>query len=309
MQSPGWQVLDFSGFKGKLKYTRGKLLVQPGDGRADQTVALSQIAVVLIGMGVYLSGAVLSKLSEYDVAVLVCDWRGVPVAGASPWASHTRIAARQIAQADLSLPRRKQAWAALVRAKISGQARTLDLLGYPRQSKILGEMARKVRSGDTDNREAMAARIYWSALLSETPEGRMPGAGFTGWNCTLDYAYTILRGHGIRAVSSAGLVGTLGVFHKSRSNEFCLVDDLIEPFRPAVDYAVFSLAPESPEELTSELKQALVAACESTFEGGGRTIPTSLMQLSQRYGRYVEGELASFAVQAWEGPFDAEEGE
>lgn len=309
MHSSGWQVLDFSDFNGKLKFTRGKLLIQPGDDRPDQTVPLSQIAVVLIGMGTSLSGAVLSKLSEHDVAVLVCDWRGVPVAGASPWASHTRIAARQIAQADLSLPRRKQAWAALVRAKIVGQSRTLELLGHKRQARVLSEMARKVKSGDTDNREALAARVYWSVLLSETPGGRVPGAGFSGWNCALDYAYTILRGHGIRAICGAGLVGTLGVFHKSRSNEFCLVDDLIEPFRPAIDYAVFSLVPVSPEELTSDLKQALVAACDSTFEDGGKSIPTSLMQLSQRYGRYVEGELASLAVQAWEGPFHAEEGE
>ena len=125
MSDSGWQVLDFSDFKGSLTYKRGNVHVNKYEDGSEVDVPLAHAAVVIIGGSVTVSGALLSKLSEYDVALLVCDWRKVPVAGAMPWREHTRIGARQQAQAATSLPRRKNAWARIVRAKILGQANTL----------------------------------------------------------------------------------------------------------------------------------------------------------------------------------------
>ncbi|AEX40723.1 CRISPR-associated protein [Corynebacterium diphtheriae HC01] len=302
--NPGWRVVDLIDFDGKVSYQRGQLAITSDSGELRATLPLAQIAVVLIGNKIIISGAVLVKLSEYDIAVLVCDWRRVPVAGSFSWNEHTRIAARQRAQASLSLPRQKSAWAQIIKAKILGQARTAAQLGF--DATDLKNLARAVRSGDVDNREAMAAKRYWEIISTEDDFRRLPGLAATGWNGALDYAYTVLRGHGMRAICSAGLVGTLGVFHHGRGNQFALVDDLIEPFRPAIDYAVFSIV-SNAQELDKETKRQLVAAVEEPFNSAGQSIPTVFTAFAQQYGRYVEGDVEKLVPPIWEGPFDAEE--
>lgn len=86
MSDSGWQVLDFSDFKGSLTYKRGNVHVRKHEDGSEVDVPLAHAAVVIVGVAATVSGALLSKLSEYDVALLVCDWRKVPIAGAMPMA-------------------------------------------------------------------------------------------------------------------------------------------------------------------------------------------------------------------------------
>lgn len=230
---------------------------------------------------------------------LSCDWRGIPLAGSFPISSHTRIGARQIAQAQLTRPRAKSAWADIIKAKIYGQAVTIECFSSSK-AKRLREIAKTVRSGDPDNREGQAARIYWSALQLEPDFRRLPGYSAGGLNSCLDYAYTILRGYGIRAVCAAGLTGALGVFHRGRSNPFNLVDDLMEPFRPAVDAYVFKNITDYDCTL-AETKQTLAAASTSAFSADGSSISTRLTSFAQDFGRYVEGDLKRLTTPRWEG--------
>ncbi|WP_370625728.1 type II CRISPR-associated endonuclease Cas1 [Corynebacterium sp. TAE3-ERU16] len=303
-------MLDFTEFKGSIVYRRGRLLVKR-DGACEQvSLPLTQIAVVLIGNHASISGAVLTKLSEYDIPLLVCNWSGVPVAGALPWRDHTRIGARQRAQAELTLPRRKNAWGRIVRAKISGQAATIRSVSWS-TSEALANLAKTVKSGDPNNTEAVAAKRYWRTVSQrEIGFARNPGAHEGGLNGCLDYAYTVLRGHGIRAIVSAGLCGTLAVFHRRRDNPYALVDDLIEPFRPAVDAYVLAHCTEHGTEMGDpEVKRGLVGAVTGVFEDTGETIPTVLTAFCQEYGLYVEANRKTLAVPIWRGGLDACKGE
>jgi CRISPR-associated protein Cas1 len=115
----------------------------------------------------------------------------------------------------------------------------------------------------------------------------------------------VLRGIGIRAVLGAGLSPVLGLFHHGRSNAFNLVDDLIEPFRPAIDWSVAQLdADMSPAH--PSVKAALVAAANQPFSSDGSTVPTTLLDLAQRLGRYFEGDIDQLAVPSWSGPASTE---
>lgn len=294
----GWRVIDCSQMVGRLSYRRGRLVVKP-DTQAEQNLSLAQLAVLLIGERVSVSGAVIAKCSEYDIALVSCDWRGVPQAALYPWNEHSRIAARNIAQANLSLPRKKQAWARIIKAKIIGQAFTLRHFGSSSYEK-LKKLAHKVKSGDNGNLEAQAARIYWKSLVEDKTFRRLPRSGIDGINSCLDYSYVVLRGFGIRAVVGAGLAGTLGVFHKGRSNNFALVDDLIEPFRPAVDQFLFAHL-ENWEVSDSESKKIMVAASNQKFDASGKSIPTRLLEFAQDLGAYVEGNMAELLVPTWKG--------
>ena len=294
-----WRVIDLCGFEGELRSTRGGVEVCPDEG-VPTIIPVAEVAVILVGMKVALSAAVLHRLAEADVAVLFCDWRGIPEGGCYSWSDHGRVAARHRAQAEVSLPRKKNAWARLVRAKIEGQASVLENLKIRGSGELLA-LADQVRSGDPANVEAQAARLYWSRTLGKGV-GRQPAAGqLIGANACLDYGYSVLRGHLMRAVLAAVLAPALGVFHRGRGNAFALADDLIEPFRPSIDEVALRLPPTaSPSDRS--VKQLLVAAASQRFDKDGHGIPAVAEALAQAFGRYVEGDIDRLNVLSWQGP-------
>ena len=294
-----WRVIDLCGFEGELRSTRGGVEVLSGEG-VPTIIPVAEVAVILVGMKVNLSAAVLHRLAEADVSVLFCDWRGIPEGGCYSWSDHGRVAARHRAQAEVSLPRKKNAWARLIRAKIEGQASVLENLKIRGSGELLA-LADQVRSGDPGNVEAQAARLYWSRALGKGV-GRQPAAGqLIGANACLDYGYSVLRGHLMRAVLAAGLAPALGVFHRGRGNAFALADDLIEPFRPAIDEVALQLPPTaSPSD--RPVKQLLVAAASQRFDGDGHGIPAVAEALAQAFGRYVESDIDRLNVVSWQGP-------
>lgn len=296
-----WRIVDCSTMEGAIRSVRGGVVVCPVDAD-ERRVPTKDVAVVLIGNGVALGPSVLQRLLGDDVVVLPCNWAGVPEAMCLPWSSHGRVGARHRAQAALSRPRTKNAWARIIRAKVGAQATALDALGRPGAGN-LRRLAAQVRSGDPGNIEAQAARMYWSHLSPNLEFTRSPGSRTAGLNSALDYGYAVLRGHGVRAIAGAGLSPSLGLFHRGRSNAFNLVDDVIEPFRPVVDFAAMSLWP-TYDLASSQNRRYLAAAMTRPFDHERRTGATVLMSLAQALGNYVEGGVDRLPVPNWEGPPD-----
>lgn len=289
-----WRIIDCTELSGKITAKRGKIVISPEKSEPTEIAAID-IAVLLLGVNATISTAAMHRLMQNDAVALLCDWRGVPEGGLFGWSDHSRIAARRRAQAALSEPRRKQAWKSLVKAKINGQSECLRYFGMP-EYELLGRFAKSVRSGDTTNVEGQAARFYWKAL-GGPGFNRVPGEG-VGINGMLDYSYTIVRGYGIRGVLAAGLEPSLGVFHRNRANMFCLVDDLLEIFRPVVDRGVFSLFREG-KTCVEDARADLVRIASGPFSDEGHTIPTVFETVAKNYGRYVEGDTDRLVIPSW----------
>ncbi|BCI67378.1 type II CRISPR-associated endonuclease Cas1 [Acetobacter aceti] len=204
------------------------------------TLPLEDLAcVVLDTPQVNLSGALLSALAMSGIALIIPDDKHHPAGVVLPFHQHHLQAEVIGIQIAASKPLRKRLWQTLVVAKISNQAALLEEAGH-QDASTLRNMIRRVTSGDPDNIEAQAARLYWSRLFPR----------FTRSNCAdrrnglLNYGYAILRAAIARACVASGLVPSLGLHHASRTNAFNLADDLIEPFRPCVDRMVRRTIPE-----------------------------------------------------------------
>jgi CRISPR-associated protein Cas1 len=161
-------------------------------------------------------------------------------------------------------------------------------------------MVKEVRSGDPAKVEGRAARYYWARLFANDRFSRVPQER-AGRNAMLDYGYAVLRGHGVRAVLAAGLSTSVGIFHRNRSNGFNLVDDLIEPFRPAIDWVVAQMAPETSMDHPT-VKHKLVAGSSQAFGPDGLSVSSVLTDVAQQLGRYVEGDVPKLVVPTWRGP-------
>lgn len=302
-----WRMLDFTAFHGELRFNKHARKLQTIDLDTGETTehSLCDVNIVFVGIDVQLAPAMMYHFASQDVVVLFCDWKGIPACGVYPWVdAHGRVAARQRAQASLSAPRSKNAWMRIVKAKIKGQANNLKVLGLSNAAR-LDELSRNVRTGDSSNVEGLAARIYWSSLFEGEAFSRMPGERAGGRNSLLDYSYTLMRGHSMRAVLSAGLTPALGMYHRNRSNMFALADDLIEPFRPVVDFAIVNLGPDADLE-DRNVKRALMQSTLTTFSNNGLSVPAVMTDFAQQYGKYVEGEIEHLDVPVWNPRIESE---
>lgn len=207
------------------------------------------------------SHAALSTLMERDAVLVVCGRDHLPAGVLLPLADHTQVVWRIQLQVDVSLPTKKRLWQQLVRAKILAQADNLQPDSVAERR--LREFAATVRSGDPDNREAQAAKTYWSAWLTLAPEAAdmerfQRDPELPGVNALLNYGYAIIRAGLARAIVAAGLHPSLGLHHSNRGNAFCLADDLIEPLRPLVEARVRQLAFAGETELSQTVKAELL---------------------------------------------------
>jgi CRISP-associated protein Cas1 len=212
-------------------------------------------ALICSAQGLSYTNAVLLELVARDVAVVLCGRNHQPEAILWPVAGHGMVTARLKAQMSFKDAPRRRLWRAVVRAKVAQQSATLQAVGAVGHS-VLDDLALRVRPGDPDNIEAQAARRYWPALLGEDFR-RDADAG--GANALLNYGYAILRAGMARAVMGAGLHPALGLHHDNMRNPMCLVDDLMEPFRPLTDRVVVQFLRAGIDSVTPEAKRALAA--------------------------------------------------
>lgn len=217
----------------RLSYGDRQLIVDQDGGSV--TLALEDIAcLVLDTPQVSVTGALLSACADAGIAVIVPDDKHHPSGVLLPFHRHHAQAYVAHVQVGITQPLKKRLWQNLVVAKITNQADALALKKMA-DANILREMAGHVGSGDPDNVEAKAARLYWSRLFADFI--RRDESDIR--NALLNYGYAVVRAALARAVVACGLIPAFGLNHASKTNAFNLVDDLIEPFRPLVDILAF----------------------------------------------------------------------
>jgi CRISP-associated protein Cas1 len=265
------RVLDFSERSASLSVRNDLLVIRPETGE-QQTVPLEDIAVIVASHPqVTFTLAVVAGLARHGGLFVTCDEKRQPTAMMLPLEAHHVQTVRYAAQVRLSLPARKRLWQQIVRAKIAAQARLLE--EKTGKDWGLGMIADRVGSGDPQNLEAHAARIYWPKLLGENFRR---SAEAEGVNSLLNYGYAVLRATVARAVCAAGLHPTFGLHHRNRYDAFCLADDLMEPFRPLVDRVAAKLAGKLGESvaLDPDSKRLLLEPLlgRFTYQGECRTL-------------------------------------
>ncbi|MDR1694864.1 MAG: type II CRISPR-associated endonuclease Cas1 [Lactobacillaceae bacterium] len=249
----GWRIVQITK-PCRLSVKNKQLSYEPVEGEG-VTIPLEDISVLILeNRQISLNNSLLSELSEYDIVLFSCDFSHHPSGAFFPFHNHSRYSEIAWLQMEASEPLKKRMWQDVVKAKICNQAETLDILGKDNAGK-LREISKQVQSGDAKNSEAFAAGIYWKSLFENFNRSDENDIR----NSALNYGYAILRGCVARSIVGAGLLPCFGIHHANKLNQFNLVDDIIEPFRPFVDYQVQKLDLSEQTELTPILKNQLVS--------------------------------------------------
>lgn len=225
-----------------------------------KTVPIEDVGyVVLDNRQITITQGAMAELLENNCAVVTCDSKHLPTGMMLPLAGNSVQSERFQAQIEASQPLKKQLWQQTVQQKILNQAKVLQIKNGLDAKNMLA-WAGSVRSGDSDNREAVAAAYYWKEMFPDIPgfvrerEGVPP-------NNMLNYGYAILRTIVARSLVCSGLLPTLGIFHHNRYNAYCLADDIMEPYRPIVDKLIIDVVDEIgryPEDLDKDVKVKLL---------------------------------------------------
>jgi CRISPR-associated protein Cas1 len=270
----------------KLSLDRGFLSISGPQGQG--RVPLDDIeAVIASNPAVTCTGPALAALAARGAPVVICGANFAPAVFILPVNGHHAQGDRIEAQAAATKPTRKRLWSAIVRAKICAQAATLERAG--KSSLALKSLVSRVRSGDPTNIEAQAAQRYLPALFGKDFTRRSEGNHV---NAYLNYGYTVLRAAAARAIVAAGLHPSLGLHHKSKGDALRLADDLMEPFRPAVDLVARALQEDGAGPLAPSIKRRLAAVLHADYAraDGVSTLSNVLARLAQSLAQVYLGE-------------------
>lgn len=244
----------------KLDYQMGFMVV-----RNEKTVKihLPEIHTLIIeSTAVSITAALISELTKKKIKVIFCDEKRNPSSELVPYyGSHdtSMKVKKQIAWDD---DIRGAVWTEIVSAKIRKQAEHLMYWKRP-ESDLLNQYIREIEFGDVTNREGHAAKVYFNALFgmefTRTAENSI--------NAALNYGYSLLLSTFNREISANGYITQLGLFHDNMFNPFNLGSDLMEPFRPLVDFKVKKMKPEKFEH---EEKMNLLTLMGEEVEIAGR---------------------------------------
>lgn len=268
------RIVEVADDRRHLSLSRGFMVVQDTEGERKEIgyVPLDDIAAVIANAhGLSYTNNLLVALAERGAPFVLCAANHNAVGMLLPVAGNYQQAKRYDSQIAASKPTRKRLWAEVVRAKLLQQAAALEAAGAA--TPPLKALVAKVRSGDPDNIEAQGARRYWTLLFGDSFRRDQAGGGLNG---LLNYGYTVLRACTARAVVAAGLHPTLGLHHSNEGNAMRLVDDLMEPFRPAIDLKVWLLSRNGEREVRPETKRALVRTLYDDMETSAGATPVMI---------------------------------
>ena len=259
--------------------------------------------VILENSRITITSRLLSALLQNNCAVITCDDKNMPIGMQLLLDSNKTQSEIFRNQIGASLPLKKQLWQQTIQCKIHNQFMCLKICREV-SAKTLQRLENSVRSGDPDNIEGQAAAFYWKNMFGDMPgfirdrEGPYP-------NNLLNYGYTILRAVVARSLVSSGLLPTLGIHHHNRYNAYCLADDIMEPYRPYVDWLVYQIVIENEKvvALTKEIKAKLLSipTIDVTIKGRQRPLMIGVSETTASLAKCFSGKLRRIAFPELDG--------
>lgn len=285
----GWRSVVISQHA-KLSYTSHLMVVQTRDGINQVPIEDIQLLLVSTTQAV-ITTALLSELAEHNVKVIFVGKRRQPCCEVVNYYPNNRSMDLVTKQFNWSEDRKAILWTKVVYEKIANQIKVLNI--YGRQISELNDELDQLEINDISNREAVVARKYFPLLFDNKKFSRRK---MTAVNAALDYGYSILLSMVNREIVEKGYLTYLGIHHRSNANAFNLGSDLMEPFRPVIDYWV---ANQNFIELTPEVKYGLIDALnlEVNYSGKAMLLRNAIGKYVSDCLRYLDGDLGQVDLQ------------
>ena len=268
-------IIEISTDNKKLSVHAGFLRISE-DGEVVKDIPFDLILSIIISSPTTIyTQPLMQRLAEEGIPLITCGKNYIPSGIYIPLIGHYKQGYIQRVQFEAGAILQKRLWQQVVKEKIRQQAAVLQKFD---KKDVLTPLIAKVGSGDEQNIEAMAAKRYFSTLFGSA---FVRNTELPGINSFLNYGYAVMRACVARFVIALGLCPSLAIKHQNMLNPLCLVDDLMEPFRPLVDYTVYKIFKENdlPEdtELKPQDKRCLSGILELNLQAQQKISPVYLI--------------------------------
>lgn len=275
-----------------LKTTNEQLVIEMGESGETKSEPIEDIGLLILDhQQITITQALIAKLLANNVALISCNHTHHPTGLLLNLDGNTLQSQKFQAQAEVSVPLKKQLWQQTVVAKLENQAALLQKEKI--DNRTILKYAKEVKSGDSDNCEAKAAVYYWKNIFPEFLQFKREREGAPP-NNLLNYGYAILRASVARSLVASGLLPTLGIHHRNQYNAYCLADDIMEPYRPFVDKIVCDIIRMNGRflEMTPNMKKKLlgIPAMDVVIDGQKSPLMNAVQRTTASLVKCFEGE-------------------
>lgn len=220
----------------------GQLTCKTADG--EKKVPLEDVASIIINsFSASIHSELIVQAAKHGVALIICEsFKPVSLLLPANRSTDTLLCRAQI---SLTEEVRAQLWRRTVDAKCQNQFSLAQRI-TPSDGRL--ETLRGTAFGKKDHKEAICARMFWQIFgrsVNNADFQRAREGG--GLNDLLNYGYAVLLSTVLQKLFGVGLDPTFGVSHAPRERSTPLAYDLMEPFRPCVDWRVYQWAKEHPD--------------------------------------------------------------
>lgn len=236
-------IVHILNHRSRLSKQRGMMVCRNEDPDEVHELPIEDVrAVIIAAHGVIMSPELISALMENNAVILHCDCSYKPV-GITTGIERVIKSGALVNQAKQSLKLHERIWRRIVNAKIANQMRVLE--SYDVQAPFL---KRELEQGMAD--EASCARHYWRKYFSilGAYSIKRRSDDYEGFNARLNYGYAVLGALIHRSIVAHGLSPVFGIHHITRYKAHALVYDLMEPWRPYVDFMLAEFVKDNPGE-------------------------------------------------------------
>lgn len=229
-----------------ISVDKGLLFCKYKNNETNLIPLLDLKAIIVATFGVSFTNTALAKLLENNVVILHCNNHYRPVGWSLPLERivKTKVFYNQIEQNktfEISL------WNKILKRKVLNQAHCLELIGNC-DNNLLNLINKPLIN------EANIARQYWQNYFPEigTTLKREYQNAQSFENSCLNYGYAVISTLIHRSILIHGLITSLGVHHIGKYKSTPLVYDLMEPYRPFVDYYFYNFTKEFEDDYECE---------------------------------------------------------
>ncbi|MGL5021480.1 MAG: type II CRISPR-associated endonuclease Cas1 [Mycoplasmatales bacterium] len=180
---------------------------------------------------------IITRLLENNVGVILCDKSRDPLGVFLPFNTHSQVFKNLYHQINWKQTRCKKLWKIIISEKIRSEIAAIKICHRDNYKiEILTNYMNDVKTGDSTNREGIAAKYYFKELFgSEFFRNEICSR-----NYALNYGYKILASYISKTIASRGYLTQLGIHHIGESNAYNLTYDFIEIFRYIIDIWVYN---------------------------------------------------------------------
>src|SRR5271154_6288633 len=225
-------------------------------GEPDKKLPIEDIASIIItSFSANIHSQLFLEAAKHGVALIICE-SFKPVSLVLP-ANRSTDTLLSRALLSLTANTRSHLWQRTVDAKCQNQYALAEHIA-PADERLAS--FRETAFGKKLHKEAICAKAFWQIMgRSLNDEEFVRDRGRGGLNNLLNYGYAVLLSTVLQKLFGVGLDPTFGISHVTRERSTPLAYDLMEPFRPCVEWRVVQWVRQNPKveslEVTPEFRR------------------------------------------------------